>query len=212
MKQLLVIPILFFLVSALPSEAVTPKAKAGGFMEEKCKVILKIKNSESPWRDYTKNLEEEQAGKHVYAVLMEPSFEQLKHLSQYTLPDGPLLAINRAARRVVVNNNYFSDLDRPDATNLIKRNPFVIGTFKGLGVAGISAQQLVLFLLESQLIKTYAHLESKLCLVSEEDGEMSYAAHFEGAHIYYTDKRNEQVFSFTVRINKKTGLMEISGE
>ncbi|MBI3813327.1 MAG: hypothetical protein HY279_02525 [Nitrospinae bacterium] len=208
MKKITII--LFFLGFVLPAGAITPKAKAGEFMEEKCKVILHIRRGESPWIDYTKSFEEEQAGEHISAVHIETSFDQPAYLSRYTLSDGPLLTINRAARRVVVNNNYFSDLDRPDATNLTKGKSLVIGTFKGLSVAGISAQHLVFFLLESQIIKTYVHLESKLCLVSEEDGKTSYTANFEGAHIYYTNMRNEQPFSFTVRINKKTGLMEIS--
>lgn len=212
MKPLVVISILFFGLSVLPVGAASPKAKVVGFMEEKCKVILQVKRSDSPWLDYTKSYEEEKNGEHISAVQMETSFEQPAHLLKYTLTNGPLLAINRTTHRVVVNNHYLSDLDRSDATNLIKGKPLVIGRFKELSAAGISAQQFVFFLLESQIIKTYWHLESKLCLVSEEDGKMFYTAHFEGTHIYYTNSRNEQHFSFTVRINKRTGLMEISGE
>jgi hypothetical protein len=54
------------------------------------------------------------------------------------------------------------------------------------------------------------HLEAELCLVNEKNSESSYSAHFNGTHIYYTNKRNERSLSFTVLVEKGTGIMTLS--
>ncbi len=75
----------------------------------------------------------------------------------------------------------------------------------------MSYRDIVLFLLESQVVATYWHVESVICLVSEDDSPDAYRASFRGTHIYFTNARNEDKLDFSIIIEKKTGAISLLG-
>ncbi|MGC4117952.1 MAG: hypothetical protein QM765_26070 [Myxococcales bacterium] len=170
-----------------------------------CLAELSVDRGQSPWQGFTSSAEEEAAGKHVAAVADLSKLERVPHLAKYDVAGKPLLAIDRDRQRVVVSAEHFTDLERADGT---RAGTTKLGTVKSAALRA-KPRELVLFLVESQLIQTYWHLESKLCLDSEEDGAQRYRARFSGTHLFFTSKRNEKPLSFQVTLDKVSGLVEV---
>ncbi len=191
-------------VLLVPLEAVGAKKTY-----KKCVVALDISNATNPWKGFTSGYGEEQAGRTLQAVAMKDEYERLPNLSAYAGANGLALAVDRKQKRVIVNQAYFTDLRRADATRLPGDGKAIIGRYKDLGFSFLSPRRLVVFLLESQIIETYWHVESHLCLSHEKDLPASYTAYFTGSHVYYTNERNERPLSFSVVVDKKTGQMGI---
>lgn len=180
-------------------------------MNQHCKKEFHIDRGQSPWQGYTESYQQEQAGKSIAAIPMTATFEPLPHLASFSLSGTPFLAIDRAARRVVVNNAVFSDLKRPDTTRMKPGTKFVMGKIVSESLLA-RPWEVVAFLLESQLIETYQHLEATFSLQSEEESAENYQVVFKGTHIYFTNDRNEDPIAFRVTIDKKTGEIIVTGE
>ena len=196
------------LTLALPLEvfAMPPKTKA----PETCQQKLLITRADCPWVGMTDSYEKEQATKLVKAQTLGNTHTPFAALKDFDLPDV-LLAKDPQRKDVHINERYFSDLRRGDATRLGKGIEHPIGNFRDLSFKRLSPRQLVLFLLQAQIIETYWHLEAELCMVSEEDKAESYRAQFRGVHRYCTNRCEEDAFAFTVHINKKTGGLILIG-
>ncbi len=191
---------------ALPLEvfAMPPKAPAA------CSQKLFITRADCPWVGMTDSYEKEQATKLVKAQALGSTHTPFAALAPFDQPDL-LLAKDAQRKQVHINEHYFSDLRRGDATRLVKNTEHVIGTFRDLSFKRLSPRQLVRFLLQAQIIETYWHLEAELCVVSEEDQPERYRAEFRGVHRYCTNRCEEEAFTFAVRIDKKTGAMALIG-
>lgn len=182
--------------------------------------VLSVDRGQSPWLDYTASAEEEARGRHIAAVAMLPAYERPKQLLRYVGGGGggggapgdePLLAIDRAGRRVVVNRRVFTDIDRVDATRIAKGETALLGR-----VVDPSWQkrgrELATFLLQSELVQTYAHIGSKLKLVEERDTPTHYSVRVTGSHVYFTNHRNESRLDFSITLDKQNGELRVSGK
>lgn len=172
---------------------------------------ITIFRDHSPWRGYTGSAQEEEAGKRVSAVPDLAGLESPEHLAPFAVDGKPLLAIDREKRRVVVSAEHFSDLVRGDATRIEAGQRQVMGTVKSPALRA-RPRDLVLFLLESQLVETYWHMEAQLRLLKEEETPERYRASFAGHHTYFTNEENEEALSFAVELDKKTGEISVLGE
>ena len=178
--------------------------------------VLRIDRGQSPWLDYTASADEEARGKHIAAVVIEPSYERPKQLQRFVVGGGargdePLLAIDRAGRRVVVNRRVFTNLDRVDATRIGKDETAVLGrvidpSFYTRG------RELATFLLLGELVQTYAHIGSKLTLIEERDTATHYVVRVTGSHVYFTNHRNESRLDFSLTLDKQNGELRVSGK
>jgi len=176
-----------------------------------CKRDFFIDRSKSAWQGYTANYEQEQAGKKIAAVHITPEMVRLPHLASFTFDGIPLMAIDRANKRVVVSGTFFSQMNRPDATRMNPGETFVMGKVIDARLLE-KAPELVEFLLESQLIETYQHLESTLKCVGQNNTKDLFTADFTGSHVYFTNDRNEDPLAFRVLIDKKTGEISVTGK
>jgi hypothetical protein len=183
----------------------------GEIMKDYCRRQYLIYRSDNPWSDYTKSYEQEQAGKQIAAVELTDEFERIATLASYTIDGQPLLADDRKNQRIVANQTFFSPLARPDVTALRAGEKFIVG--KALD-AKLYADPgfLVSFLIDSQLIQTYHHMEATLNLRHEEDSAEAFSASFDGVHVYFTNERNEHSYRFKISIDKKTGEISVTGE
>ncbi len=177
---------------------------------KRCKYEYFITRDQSPWQNYTNSWAEEQAGKTIAAVDISQDMERVPHLASFTFEGTPLLAIDRENRRVVVSGRCFSEIHRPDVTNLPEGKDVVMGRILGSKLLD-RAPELVEFFLESQLIETYHHLEASLKCIEQNNTKDAFAASFSGSHVYYTNDRNESAFAFRIRIDKKTGEITLTG-
>jgi len=185
---------------------------AGGeIVKECCLRQYLIYRSDNPWGDYTKSYEQEQAGKQIAAVELTGEYEQIASLASFTIGGKPLMTNDRKNQRIVINQAFFSPIARPDVTALRPGEKFIVG--KALDPRLFEAPGfLVSFLLDSQLIQTYHHMEATLNLLHEEDSAESFSASFDGVHVYYTNEKNERSYRFKISIDKITGEISVTGE
>ena len=185
---------------------------AGGeIMKEYCRRQYLIYRSDNPWGDYTKSYEQEQAGKQIAAVKLTDEYERIASLASYTIDGQSLLADDRKNQRVVANQVFFSQIARPDVTALRAGEKLIVG--KALDSKLYEDPGfLVSFLIDSQLIQTYHHMEATLNLRHEEDSTESFSAIFDGVHVYFTNEKNEHSYSFKISIDKKTGEISVTDE
>ena len=176
-----------------------------------CIITRTVSRGDCPWQDITDSYEQEQSNKYVQAVAFDGVTNgALPSLAEFDQPDV-LMIRNIEQKKVTVNNQYFSDLRRGDATRLGMGQEHRLGEFRDLAYTRLTPRALVLFLIQSQIIETYWHLEAKLCLLREEDRPDAYQAWFHGVHTYFTNEQNDEPYAFIVTIDKKTGEMILTG-
>jgi hypothetical protein len=169
-----------------------------------------VTRNENPWDQYTGSYEEEQAGRVIAAVAMVDAFERVPHLESYALQKEPFLAIDRAGRRVVLNERFFSTMNRVDVTRIRAGERQEMGTVRDQRLIE-SPRSLIAFLIESQLIISYVHIEATLVLEKMLHTAEEVTAFFTGTHTFYTNERNDETLAFRVHLNKKNGLITVLG-
>jgi len=179
---------------------------AGGLMKsDTCIKKYEISRGTSPWQGFTSNYAEEEESKKIKSVAMKNSeYKAVPGLEKYSRSDLVPVGRNEKLRRVGVEAELFSDLRRGDATRN-SNGRFSIGTYKDTSFSFFKPAELAEFLIESQIINTFWHVEADICLVSEDDTAASYAAHYKGKHFYFTNSKNVEPLDFTVIIEKKSG-------
>jgi len=168
---------------------------------------LHIDRGDSPWQGFTSSYEEEQRGKQVAAVAFDPAFEPPRHLTEF----GPLLAIDRAARRVVVNAAYFSPISRADATRQTPGARHQLGRCTDPDLLAAPAR-LARFLVLSELVETYWHVGAELRATDDPapPDHPLHRTHFTGHHEYYTNSHHQAPLTFTIEIDRTTGTMTLA--
>ncbi len=170
-----------------------------------------IDRGTSPWRDFTRTYEEEQAGREVRAVPFGDPRAVTAGLEvppDLVLPGraapliAPLIAIDRAARRVVVNADAFGDLARIDATSLRSGETRAIGVVRDAAFLA-DPRGLVRFLVTAQIVQTYVHVEASVRLLSEHDDGTRYRAALAGVHTYYTNARHDVPYGFVLGLDRR---------
>lgn len=194
--------------SALNAETPPGEEKSG-----QCVVELRVSRGASPWSGLTSSAEEERSGKHLKADAIDGKlFTPLQSLRKYNIGGAPLLGKSMERRRVVINKRFFSDIERGDATRMKvgdKEAPAVMGKILNRSFKSLKPRDLALFLVEAEIVVTYWHIESNLCLFKEEDSDGIYTAYFKGSHTYYTNERNDPHIEFGIRIDKKSGELSL---
>lgn len=181
-------------------------------VEKKCLATYHIERGGNPWSGMTSSAAEEAASMSIRAAVAdEPGLEAIGGLDAYRIDGAPPLLRSKAAKSVVVNKRYFSALARADATRIRPGAVLQIGRFLDTSFRAMTPGKLVSFLLESQIIITYWHIEAQLCLEKESDTAAAYAAWFTGQHVYFTNERNVDPLRFVVRIDRKNGAMTVEG-
>lgn len=170
-----------------------------------CNKTYIVTRDKSPWLGFTSSYEEEADSKKIHAEsLADSGYRPIPSLEKYSVNGKYLLGRNEKLRRVAVDSKFFSELRRADATR-VTSGRFLIGSFKDKSFKVMKPAALAEFLIESQLVNTFWHVESHICLVSENDNRDSYIARYKGKHIYFTNSENEGELDFSITIDKKTG-------
>jgi hypothetical protein len=168
-----------------------------------------VERSRSPWRGYTSSYEEEQAGYSVAAAAVG-ALERIPHLAAYELDGEPFMAVDRAGRRVVLNERFFGPFVRPDLPRLGVGERVDVGTVKDRRILA-DPLALVGFLIESEVLRTYWHVEARLRLVELAESEDGFQATVRGSHIYFTNDSNEDRYAFRIEVNTRSGAVRAVG-
>jgi len=179
--------------------------------ENGCLATYRIDRGSSPWRGLTSSAEEETANRTVQAIAFPAeNYAPIPSLLWRVIHGMDLIARSEGERRVAVNAALFSALSRADATR--RQDAQVpIGRCTEAALRLMSPREIAEFLVTSQIVITYWHVESNLCLEKETDDGIWYAAFFRGNHVYFTDRRHQEEISFRIRIGKATGEILLAG-
>ncbi len=173
--------------------------------------VIQVDRGDSPWQGYTSSYQEEEAGKHIAAVVMQAGFERLPGLVEYVDGGEPLLAVDRAARRVVVNARCFSALERCDAAGLAAGARHAVGVCTSAALRA-EPRRLARFLVLSQLVQTYWHIGATVHVAGEVVEAGWHRVRFAGSHEYYTNSHNTGALAFRIELELATGVMVVVGE
>lgn len=183
-----------------------------GVKNNGCIKEYNITRATSPWHGFTSGYEDEEASKKIAALALKGSdYKAIPSLAEYTHDGKILMGRSEKLGRVAVEVAMFSELRRADATGKIPER-FLIGICKTTLLKTFTCAEIAEFLVKSQVVNTFWHVESVLCLDAEEDSAESYSAHYKGKHIYFTSCRNEEALDFKITIDKKTGEMFVEAK
>lgn len=175
--------------------------------KNECIKSYNITRGTSPWQGLTSSYEDEEASKKIAAMALKGSdYKPIPSLAGYELEGMILMGRCEKRGRVAVEGSFFSGLIRADATRKTSGR-MLIGTCKTSLLKNFTSARIAEFLIESQIVNTYWHVESVFCLDSEDDSADTYTAHYIGKHIYFTNSKNEDPLDFSIVIDKKTGEM-----
>ncbi|MDH5655156.1 MAG: hypothetical protein OEZ34_04575 [Spirochaetia bacterium] len=132
-------------------------------------------------------------------------------LAKYSFRSRPWAVLDPKKEALLFNGNIFKKLYRISVHDLPSGETKKAGMLSRAALKNIPLRNIILFLIESEMIETYIHVESKLCLAREENGNDFYRAYFTGKHYYYTNEENIVPVSFSVSIHKKTGEISAAG-
>ncbi len=143
----------------------------------------------------------------VPVSMPENNLSPIEATADFVIDGQVLLHLNPEKTKAFVDSRYFSDLTIGDATR--GGQPITLGTASRKTLAAWEPRQIVSFLLAAELIQSYWHLESNLCLTEESTEGDLYTATIDGVHSYCTNECIDQPFRFSVNINITSGEMTL---
>lgn len=173
--------------------------------EDTCIKRYQVTRDKNPWLGFTSSYKEEEDSKKINSVSLRNSdYKPVSGLEKYIKGDAFIIGRSEKFRRIAVESSLFSELSRGDATRKTD-GKFLIGKYRDIAFNYFKAPELAEFLIESQIVNTYWHVEADFCLTEEEENQTLYRAGYRGKHIYYTNCENEDSLDFSIIIEKKTG-------
>lgn len=166
--------------------------------------------SENPWAEFTSSWEEEEKSRTIQSAKPNSDFKEIIEFKELLFESRPILFKSNKERKVIVDNEYFSDLNRIDATKLNKLERGIIGKAKNPKV--LQPEFLLPFLIRSQIIQTLIHTDSELEFIRDEERGNEKWFYFQGEHHYYTNSKNTSPLNFAVIVNDKTLEISVLGQ
>jgi hypothetical protein len=147
--------------------------------------------------------------KRYRAEFIDPdTFVPAKSVERFEIGETPLLWFTPNAGEAVVNAAVLSDLTAADPLSMGSGDRAVIGVLNELGQGKIVGRELLEFLMQSQMILSYVHIGSEVCLESEQHPEAgAYKARVSGVHTFFTNQENREEFAFEFEL---TGSGELA--
>ena len=146
----------------------------------------------------------------IRAVELDPfKYIPMTQLEMFHLEeDVPFLWMTPDRKEAVVDQRFFSDLAVIEVVGGLPQETQI-----GLATPELLRRMplpiITRFLLQSEIIQTYWHLKAELCPVSENQTADLYEQNFQAQHSYCTNECVTQPYTFTVRINKRTGAITV---
>ncbi len=205
--------LLFFLVLILPVDILCSENVSSVPFKEgsgMCLQEVRIARNRDPFRQFeARSAKDPSIVRTVH--LDRQAFDAVPSLSRYTAGDVMLMGVEKKTGEPMLSERYFSPLARVDATRIDTGQAKEIGRVLNGSGALLTPRNIALFLLESQIVRTYWHVESIICLTSEDERGDIYRASFQGIHRYFTNTYNEEKLSFSIAIDRVSGAMTLVG-
>lgn len=175
----------------------------------RCVQQWSLARHDNPWNGLTQNAAAEEATYLLDAVRTRPAGKNLAKQPVPLRAGDFILFRSGSMQKVVANARYFSNLQRIDVTGKPLRSAGAIGRATAAARKAWKPEEILGILLETQIIMTYIHMESSVCLHKVEDNSETYMAQLSGTHTYYTNARHTASFAFRFYLDKKSGAMRV---
>ena len=140
------------------------------------------------------------------AVITE-GMTPVKPLAGFTVDGKPILYVTADGSQAVVDERVFPHGLSFASTSRMKAGESVpLGSVVPEALQAVTPQQLVRFLILSEVIETRIHVEAELCMTAESGDHSGYSATWEGTHTYYTNEQNVVPLAFTVSIDAQGNI------
>ena len=115
--------------------------------------------------------------------------------------------------KVKIDYPRFGELTLLDATkpkNYVDSGGEQVG--KLIDLKEVDYRDVAVYLVKNQILKTYIHLGSKVCLADEATDKLDtlYVAHFTGTHEFCTNECGTEDLDFRVMIEKDSGFIYLA--
>lgn len=128
--------------------------------------------------------------------------------------DGNSFKDKNFGDKIKVDDKRFGELTLLDAT---KPKNYVDGGGEKVGkivekLSGAGYRDAAVYLVKNQILKTYVHLGSKVCLADSNIDKLDtlYVAHFTGTHEFCTNECETEELDFRVMIEKDSGFIYLA--
>lgn len=144
------------------------------------------------------------------AATIDATHTPVKVTAKSTVDGAPLLYFTADGSQAVVDSRVFSDLTVADVTAMGAGAVVSVGSVKEGARGKLGLRPLLEFLVRSDVIRTWAHIGSEVCLVSASDADAVWRAEFTGEHTYFTNRENHGALSFVVEV-AADGAITVTG-
>lgn len=146
----------------------------------------------------------------VRAAVTDPlKYIPMTQLEMFHLEeDAPFLWMTSDRKEAWIDERFFSNLTVAEVVGGTK-DEITVGTATSELLRRMPTAIIVRFLLQSEIIRTYWHLKAELCPTAENQIADMYEQRFFATHTYCTNECLAKPYTFTVRINKRTGLITV---
>ncbi len=120
-------------------------------------------------------------------------------VSRFRLAEQPIFWLTADKRDVVVDLRFSGDLVAVDVPRLRGGESRSLGLLSAHARA-MPARDVLELLVRADVLRTYWHIGSEVCLVRERADAGAYRAELRGEHTYFTSGRNRETFSFVFEI------------
>jgi hypothetical protein len=159
-------------------------------------------SGEKGWFDF--------AAAYASAAIDPATMTPVKVTERFQVGGRPILWFAADKQSAVVDRDAASDLAVADATMISAGDEKPVGRFTPAARQALGDRGVVEFLVVSDTIRIYAHVQGEACLVAESTEGGVYTAKFTGEHVYFTNEENRDAMAFTVRIDAD-GLVSVVG-
>lgn len=122
----------------------------------------------------------------------------------------PWLWFTPDLQQAVVRDDVFATpVHIIDATNLAVGQRVVVTSLVEAARAQIDPKRLAEFLLRSEAIRIYAHIEGKVCLRKESSTAAGWQGEFVGDHTYYTQEQVTRPLHFMVEVTTQGDVLVV---
>lgn len=133
----------------------------------------------------------------------------IEGVSRFTLGGEPMVFLSIDKRSVVIDARFSATLTAVDITRLAVGAREVLGKLATLGRT-MPPRELLELLVRADVVRTYAHIGSQICLDRETSEAGAYRADVSGKHTYFTSKKHVTPFAFTFE-RASDGTMSVTG-
>ncbi|MFT5467312.1 MAG: hypothetical protein ACI8UO_002416 [Verrucomicrobiales bacterium] len=139
---------------------------------------------------------------------IDADFLAVEAVKRFRVAAQPLLYFNPARTAVVCDEEAFpAGLNVVDATSLGAGEGESIGFVSSAVVEELGMQNLAEFLIRSDVVQTWVHIESNLEMTDIADDFASFSGH----HVFFTNEENRCSLAFTIRLTD-SGELTVQGD